>query len=126
MHISVQIAPEAASLLHRHFASRGAPPHSSSTSRAQPAGDPGDRAGDRKGGPQRRRSRRRAGGGLPADLAALATVIRPVHEGIDDEILKTFFMAEVADADAAARLIEQLRRSPHVLAAYAKPADDMP
>lgn len=107
MHVSVQLHPEAARLLHLH------------PSQSRP--------GARRGGGGRRSGTQREGADkLPADLASLASLIQPVHPGVEDDDLKTFFMAEVGTAGEADRLIDRLRRSPHVAAAYLKPADEPP
>ena len=60
------------------------------------------------------------------DLAFLANRLRPVHPGVTEPSLQVFFTLSTAGADDAQRLAEELRRNPHVEAAYVKPLDEPP
>lgn len=56
----------------------------------------------------------------------LGVILQPLHPQSPDRALMTFFSAEVPDAGTAQRVISRLLRSPHVTAAYLKPADAPP
>ena len=61
-----------------------------------------------------------------AELRQLATslnlVLQPLHPGVADSRLATYFFADIADGAALGRL----RSCAAVVAAYAKPADAVP
>ncbi|HMN96330.1 MAG TPA: hypothetical protein PKC43_08470 [Phycisphaerales bacterium] len=73
-----------------------------------------------------------AGRGAPGtaardpDLDFLAQRLRPVHPGATEPALQVFFTLSTGGAEEAQRLAEQLRRNPHVEAAYVKPSDEPP
>jgi hypothetical protein len=56
----------------------------------------------------------------------LGIILEPLHPQSPDQALMRFFSAEVPDAGTAQRVITRLLRSPHVTAAYLKPADAPP
>jgi hypothetical protein len=56
----------------------------------------------------------------------LGIVLQPLHPQSQDRALMAFFSAEVPDAATAQRVITRLLQSPHVTAAYLKPADAPP
>ena len=58
--------------------------------------------------------------------AELGTVLEPMHPGIADPVLATYFTVEVADPAAAERLLEELGANPAIEAAYIKPPDEAP
>jgi hypothetical protein len=51
--------------------------------------------------------------------------LEPIHPGVQDRTLRSFFTIDVRDDDAQA-LIERLLKLPAVTAAYLKPVDAMP
>ena len=57
--------------------------------------------------------------------ADLGVVLRPMHPGVANSQLATYFTVEVSDA-AAEAVIAQLRRCEAVQAAYVKPPEAMP
>ncbi|MBA2515532.1 MAG: hypothetical protein H0V26_14590 [Solirubrobacterales bacterium] len=61
------------------------------------------------------------------EVAARAGVaLRPLHPGVDDPALATFYVADAPDADAAEALRRDLVDLPGVQAAYVKPPDAPP
>ena len=64
------------------------------------------------------------------ELRALADELglsfRPLHPGTSDPGLGSYFIIDVPDPASAQRVLERLRRSPAVRAAYIKPPDAMP
>jgi hypothetical protein len=58
--------------------------------------------------------------------AELGTVLEPIHPGVDDPHLETYFTVEVADPAAADRLLEEFGANPAIEAAYIKPSDAAP
>jgi hypothetical protein len=52
--------------------------------------------------------------------------LEPLHPGSSDPTLRTFFIADIADADMAGRVLEALQRHPAVGAAYIKPMEELP
>jgi hypothetical protein len=58
--------------------------------------------------------------------AELGTVLEPIHPGVDDPHLETYFTVDVADSAAADRLLEELGANPAIEAAYIKPPDAAP
>lgn len=54
------------------------------------------------------------------------TSLEPVHPGVDDPSLATWFTLTVRTADDAERLLDELRDDPAVEAAYIKPTDFPP
>lgn len=70
-----------------------------------------------------------ARGGRPRrdpDLEFLAERLQPVHPGATEPALQVFFTLSTAGDAEAQRLAEELRRNPHVEAAYVKPLDAPP
>jgi hypothetical protein len=60
------------------------------------------------------------------DARALGVELHPTHPGAEDVSLQPFYQAEVNDPDAVARVLDRLRASPAVEAAYAKPPEAAP
>ena len=64
------------------------------------------------------------------ELARLAKQLgidlEPLHPHTNDRELMTFFRAELPDGADAERIVTRLLRSPHVTAAYVKPAEGPP
>ena len=58
--------------------------------------------------------------------AGVGAVLEPIHPGVDDPRLETYFSVGVADPAAADRLLEELRANPAIEAAYIKPPDAAP
>ena len=58
--------------------------------------------------------------------AELGTVLEPMHPGVDDPHLETYFSVAVADPTAADRVLRELRANPAIEAAYIKPSDAAP
>jgi len=56
----------------------------------------------------------------------LGITLEPLHPGTADSVLRTFFMFQVPDGDAADRAAERLRQCRAVEAAYAKPRPALP
>jgi hypothetical protein len=63
---------------------------------------------------------------LAAVVGELGSTVEPVHPGVDDPQLATYFTVEAASMPEADRLLERLRSHPAILAAYIKPADELP
>jgi hypothetical protein len=59
-------------------------------------------------------------------LAELNVVLTPMHPGIDDPILSTYFTIEVPDTDTAERVKARLLNCKAIAAVYLKPPDAMP
>ena len=64
--------------------------------------------------------------GIARVLESLSVPLEPLHPDTDDEILSSYFAADVPDATAAQAVISQLRPLPGVQAAYVKPPDELP
>lgn len=54
----------------------------------------------------------------------LGLELRALHPASDDELLRTYFIADIPDARAAATIVERLRRDPSIAAAYLRSAAD--
>ncbi len=52
--------------------------------------------------------------------------VEPVHPGVQDPQLASYFTVRVPDGPTAERVIQRLRQSDRVEAAYVKPADELP
>lgn len=65
---------------------------------------------------------------LRLELEALGVGLEPMHPGIDDPELATYFTVEVPDDDEeiAAQVLVVLSESALVDAAYVKPPDELP
>jgi len=67
---------------------------------------------------------------LASELTGLASelgvTLRPMHPGVDDASLRTFFLVEAVPAEQAETLAARLRRARAVQSAYIKPADELP
>ncbi len=68
----------------------------------------------------------RAAEELAAVVGELGSAVEPIHPGVDDPQLATYFTVEAAGMTEAERLLERLRSHPAILAAYIKPADELP
>lgn len=58
--------------------------------------------------------------------ANLGVRLEPIHPGIEDPILMSYFTAAVADPDSVERVLDRLRQSRAIEAAYVKPPDALP
>jgi hypothetical protein len=56
----------------------------------------------------------------------LGVTLEPMHPGVEDPSLASFFMLEVADLASAERVIARLQGCEAVEAAYLKPPDALP
>ena len=56
----------------------------------------------------------------------LGLSIRPLHAGTTDPVLGSYFIVSLPDASLAKQVLDRLRQSPAVYAAYLKPPDAMP
>ena len=56
----------------------------------------------------------------------LGLQLEPMHPGVEDEELASYFQVPVENADAAKRVADQLRDLEAVDAAYLKPFDALP
>ncbi len=63
---------------------------------------------------------------LAAVVGQLGATVEPVHPGVDDPQLATYFTVEAANMIGAEQLLDRLRSHPAILAAYIKPADELP
>jgi hypothetical protein len=52
----------------------------------------------------------------------LGLELRALHPASDDELLRTYFIAEVPDGHTGASIVERLRRDPSIAAAYVRTA----
>ncbi len=52
--------------------------------------------------------------------------LEPMHLDSDDPILRSYFIVEVSDRATAQRVMNSLRQSEAVEAAYVKPPDELP
>jgi len=59
-------------------------------------------------------------------IAAHGLSLVPMHPGVDDARLATYFVVEVADRETADRVVNELLQSPAVEGAYIKPPDALP
>ncbi len=59
-------------------------------------------------------------------LDELGVDLAPLHPRSEDAELACWFLARIPQETAAERALEHLRDHPRVLAAYVKPADEMP
>lgn len=79
---------------------------------------------------QVRRTSASVSGQLPADLQeAVSRVginLRPMHPGVTDPNLASYYYVETPDQPAAERVIAQLRQCNSVEAAYLKPPEGPP
>lgn len=57
---------------------------------------------------------------------ALGVTIAPMHPGTSEPDLITYFIVEVPDSETAQRVINRLRQSTEIEAAYLKPPDEPP
>ena len=56
----------------------------------------------------------------------LGATLRPMHPGVRDPELSTYFFVEVPDQPTAGRIISRLQNCDAVESAYVKPPDEMP
>lgn len=65
-----------------------------------------------------------------ADLIQTASdlgfTLEPMHPGVEDPVLATYFIVDVADDSRADQALERLRALRSVEAAYVKPRDEAP
>ena len=73
-----------------------------------------------------KRSRAAAPKELLRAARELGVDLRPMHPDEDDPELASYFTADVADANEAARVAERLRGLDVTEAAYVKPEEEMP
>jgi len=59
-------------------------------------------------------------------LKNLSVKLVPLHPGIDDEALGSYFAVEVPDSETAQNVVRNLRPCRGIRAAYIKPADALP
>jgi hypothetical protein len=59
-------------------------------------------------------------------MTELGVVLEPMHPGVEDPSLASFFMIEVPDPASAERVIARLQQSQAIEAAYLKPPDALP
>ncbi len=59
-------------------------------------------------------------------LKILSIRLVPLHPGIDDDLLGSYFAVDVPDSDAAANVVKHLRPFKGVRAAYIKPPEALP
>jgi hypothetical protein len=59
-------------------------------------------------------------------LKELGVALERLHPGIDDDQLATYYAAELASAQAGAKVAERLQSVPGVTAAYVKPRIALP
>lgn len=52
--------------------------------------------------------------------------LRALHDATADPTLSTYFTVDLADDATATHVIDQLRRSPGIVAAYVKPPEALP
>ena len=57
---------------------------------------------------------------------AAGAKLRALHDETADPTLSTYFIVDVADDATATHIIELLRRSPGIVAAYVKPPEALP
>lgn len=70
--------------------------------------------------PRTERSRR-----LEKKMNGAGVDLQPMHPGVDDPELRTYFSADVDD-DSVDRVLEELRDSEDIEGAYVKPPDALP
>jgi hypothetical protein len=63
---------------------------------------------------------------LAATLGDLAAKLEPLHRGATDPLLVPYFRLQAPDLPAAEQIVEKLRKSDAVEAAYVKPHDEAP
>jgi len=59
-------------------------------------------------------------------IKTLGLTVEPMHRNTDDPNLRSYFIVEVPDNATAQRVIDRLRQSKAVVAAYVKPPDELP
>lgn len=59
-------------------------------------------------------------------VARVGAVVHPVHPGVPDRLLTSYFFIEVPDTAAAVDLLDELQRTPGVDAAYVEPSAEPP
>jgi len=59
-------------------------------------------------------------------IEALGVTLEPMHPGVTDPNLMEYFTVKVSSTEAAQRVINHLRQSKAIEAAYIKPADELP
>jgi hypothetical protein len=63
---------------------------------------------------------------LPKIQRDLGITLEPVHPGVSDPTLASYFTVEVPDEDTAERVVERLKLCKAVDGAYIKPSDELP
>jgi GrpB-like predicted nucleotidyltransferase (UPF0157 family) len=56
----------------------------------------------------------------------LGVELRALHPSTNDPTLRSYYTADVPDDERGARIVDRLRTSPLIAAAYVKPPDAMP
>ena len=59
-------------------------------------------------------------------VEALGVALKPMHPGTHEPDLMSYFTVDVADFESAQRVIDRLRQSKAVEAAYLTPPDELP
>lgn len=59
-------------------------------------------------------------------IKTFGLTLEPMHRDTDDPNLQSYFIVEAPDQAAAKRVIDRLRQSEAVKAAYVKPPDELP
>jgi hypothetical protein len=79
---------------------------------------------------QIRKSNAPVSGKLPTDVqeavSRLGTTLRPMHPGVNDPNLASYYYAETPDQPTAEQVIARLRQCNSVEAAYLKPPEGPP
>lgn len=63
---------------------------------------------------------------LARRLQARGLSLKPMHPGVDDPQLASYFLLEVPEEDTAEEVMRELLQLPAVEAAYIKPPDALP
>ena len=59
-------------------------------------------------------------------VETLGATLMPMHPGMEDPSLMSYFIVEVTDPEATQQAIDRLRQLKVVEAAYLKPLDELP
>lgn len=58
--------------------------------------------------------------------SAAGHALAPMHPGVQDEVLRTYYRLDVDDPGEADAILQKLRSCEGVLGVYIKPADELP